>query len=63
MYLTRGGVGGECGSGYDDRVWALPILWEHGELMGCVEVCLCLACGCVGGVGVELVGVGPGLEG
>ena len=52
MCLVRGGVGGEVASGWEDWVWALPILCEQGECWTCV----CLGCdgeGGVGGVGGE----------
>ena len=37
---------------WQDWVWALPILEEHGEW----DMCLCFGCGGVGGVGGEWVG-------
>ena len=38
MCLDRGGVGGEGVSGRENWVWALPILWGHGECWTCVCV-------------------------
>ena len=38
MCLARGGVGGEGVSGLENWVWALPILWGHGECWTCVCV-------------------------
>ena len=43
MYVARGGVGGEGVSGWENWVWALPILWGHGECWTCVCV---LVAGC-----------------
>ena len=38
MWLVWGGVGGEVVSESQYWVWALPILWEHGECWRCVSV-------------------------
>ena len=38
MCLGRGGLEGEGMSRKEDWVWALPILWEHGECWTCVCV-------------------------
>ena len=51
------GRGGRC---WGDRVWALPILEEHGES----GIYVCFGCGGVGGVGGEWMGgLGQGLGG
>ena len=45
-------------SGWENWVWALPILWGQGECWTCVCV---FGCGGVGGVGGEWVGAWTGV--
>ena len=45
MCLARGGMGGDGVRGWEDWVWALPILWEQGECWR--RVCVLVAVVCV----------------